>query len=70
MPRQQSPSTVINKQWTEPDHQEFSGMYILVRCIQDVGGKLEQAIDFNVASCEKHCTHKERKNCTDVFKVT
>jgi len=41
---------------------------MLARCIQHMGGKLEQAI---VACYEKCCIHKKkRENCTDVFKVT
>jgi len=38
--------------------------------MQHVGGELEQAINFNVACYEKYCIHKEKKKCTDVFKVT
>jgi len=40
-----------------------------IACV-GVGGELEQAIDCNVACYENYCIRKERKKCTDVFKVT
>ena len=45
---------------------------LLVRCIQHVGGELEQAIDFNFACYGKYCIHKKKKKLQmyGVFKVT
>jgi len=55
------------------DHKRecFCEYYILVRCIQHVGANLSrQSILHGVACYENYCSHKERKKCTDVFKVT